>query len=146
MSGEAGSGIVLAFDFGLARIGIATANLHTRTASPLITLANGRKLPWMELDELMDQWRPEQLVVGLPDSSGNEKLSRAVREFVEAIEARYRLPVATIDETLTSRAASSELRDARRSGFLRRRVSKTQVDSRAACLIAQQWMNDQRDS
>ena len=135
--------ILLAFDFGLARIGIATANLHTRTASPLITLANGRKLPWTDLDQLIDQWSPDQLVVGLPDPHRSAVLASSVREFVEAIEERYQLPVATIDESLTSQAASSELREARRSGFLRRRVKKAQIDSHAACLIAQQWMASQ---
>jgi RNase H-fold protein (predicted Holliday junction resolvase) len=53
------------------------------------------------------------------------------------------LPVATVDETLSSAAAESELAEKRRSGYLRRRVGKGGVDRVAACLIAEQWMNEQ---
>ena len=137
--------ILLAFDFGLARIGIATANLYTKTASPLTTLANGQNLPWAELDRLIDQWTPGQLVVGLPDPQRSSSFTSSARSFVESIQQRYQLPVAVIDESLTSREASTELREARRSGLLNRRVKKEQIDSLAACLIAQQWMRNQSD-
>jgi RNase H-fold protein (predicted Holliday junction resolvase) len=56
---------------------------------------------------------------------------------------RYGLPVATVDETLTSAAAETELAEKRRSGYLRRRVGKGGVDRVAACLIAEQWMRQQ---
>ena len=59
-----------------------------------------------------------------------------------ALEERYRLPVATVDETLTSEAARAEIATGRRSGFLRRRVAKGRTDRIAACLIAEQWLNE----
>ena len=52
-------------------------------------------------------------------------------------------PIATVDETLSSAAAESELAEKRRSGYLRRRVGKGGIDRVAACLIAEQWMNEQ---
>jgi RNase H-fold protein (predicted Holliday junction resolvase) len=48
-----------------------------------------------------------------------------------------------VDETLTSVEAETTLAANRRSGYLRRRVGKGRVDRAAACLIAEQWMNEQ---
>lgn len=135
--------IVVAFDFGLRRIGIATANRETRTASPLTTLRVGRALPWNDLDRIIDDWHPTQLVVGVPEGDGAQTtVARRARAFAAALAERYELPVATVDETLTSVAAEAELAETRRSGYLRRRVGKGSVDRVAACLIAEQWMNE----
>lgn len=135
--------ILVAFDFGLRRIGIATANRETRTASPLTTVRAEREPPWRELDRIIDDWRPAQLVVGVPEGDGTEAIARRAREFAAAMAERYGLPVATVDETLTSAAAQSDLAEKRRSGYLRRRVGKGGIDRIAACLIAEQWMNEQ---
>ena len=134
--------ILLAFDFGLRRLGVATANLQTRTASPLTTLQVSRDIPWNELDRVIGDWRPAQLVVGLPAGAGAGEIAARVRDFVAELISRYSLPVATVDETLSSSAARSELTVGRRSGFLRRRVGKGRTDRIAACLIAEQWMNE----
>ena len=133
--------MLLAFDFGLRRLGLATANLATRTASPLTTLRIDREIPWADIDRVIEDWRPDQLVVGLPEGEGAASIARAVRGFVEQLRERYRLPVATVDETLTSAAAQAEIVGARRSGFLRRRVGRDSTDRVAACLIAEQWMS-----
>jgi len=134
--------ILLAFDFGLRRLGVATANLQTRTASPLTTLQVDRDIPWIELDRVVGEWRPAQLIVGLPDGAGAVRIAERARAFAQALMDRYRLPVATVDETLTSAAARSELNAGRRSGLLKRRVGKGRTDRLAACLIAEQWMNE----
>ncbi|HVS22352.1 MAG TPA: Holliday junction resolvase RuvX [Gammaproteobacteria bacterium] len=135
---------MLAFDFGLRRLGIATANLATRTASPLTTLKIRAEIPWSDIDRVIDEWRPAQLIVGLPEGEGAARLAHEVRAFVAKLDERYRLPVATVDEALTSAAAQSELKSARRSGYLRRRVERGANDRVAACLIAEQWLSDQR--
>ena len=136
--------ILLAFDFGLRRIGIATANRETRTASPLITLEVDRSLPWTDLDRILADWQPAQLVVGVPEGDGTAVIARRAREFVAALIERYSLPVATVDETLTSAAAQTELAEGRRSGYLRRRSARGRIDRLAACLIAEQWMSEQQ--
>lgn len=135
--------LLVAFDFGLRRIGIATANRETRTASPLTTLRVDRDLPWADLDRILDDWRPAQLVVGVPEGEGAESIAHRARAFAAALAERYGLPVATVDETLTSVAAETDLAEKRRSGYLRRRVGKGSIDRIAACLIAEQWMNKQ---
>lgn len=134
--------ILLAFDFGMRRIGVATANLETRTASPLTTLRVDRDLPWAELDRILADWRPAQLVVGVPEGEGAAAVARRARQFAAALGTRYALPVATVDETLTSVEAETTLAENRRSGYLRRRVGRGRVDRAAACLIAEQWINE----
>jgi putative Holliday junction resolvase len=135
--------LLVAFDFGLRRIGIATANRETRTASPLTTLRADREPPWSEIDRVIDDWQPAQLVVGVPEGEGAQAIARRARAFAATLAERYGLPVATVDETLTSVAAQSNLAEQRRSGYLRRRTGKGSVDRLAACLIAEQWMNEQ---
>lgn len=138
-----GSHIVLAFDFGLRRLGVATANLETRTASPLTTLRVDRDIPWSDVDRLMADWRPGQIVVGVPEGDGAASIAKRARGFADALGRRYGVAVSTVDETLTSVAAQAELAAGRRSGYLRRRVGRGRVDRVAACLIAEQWMNEQ---
>lgn len=137
------SEILLAFDFGARRIGVATANRRTCTASPTKALRNGSDVPWSEIDALIAQWQPAGLLVGLPGEGDNADISAAAAEFAQALRQRYSLPVTTVDETLTSRAARSELNMARRDGLMTRRIKKTDVDSLAACLIAEQWLRAQ---
>jgi putative Holliday junction resolvase len=135
--------LLVAFDYGLRRIGIATANRETRTASPLTTLRADREPPWNEIDRVIDDWQPAQLVVGVPEGEGAATVARRARAFAATLAERYGLPVATVDETLTSVAAQSDLAEQRRSGYLRRRAGRGSIDRLAACLIAEQWMNGQ---
>jgi putative Holliday junction resolvase len=135
--------IVVAFDYGLRRLGVATGNLTTRTASPLTTLSVDRDVPWAELDRVLEDWRPAQLVVGVPEGEAAAVVAKAATRFATRLHERYGLPVATVDETLTSITAEAELADGRRSGYLRRRIGRGHVDRVAACLIAEQWMNEQ---
>lgn len=145
MASAGEQGVVLAFDFGRKRIGIATGNLHTRTASPLTTLESGRTPPWSGIDAIVADWQPARLIVGVPEASvGETSIVAAVRSFAEELRRRYGLPVETVDEAYTSAAAASDLAEARRGGTLRRRVHKAQVDAHAASLIAEQWMNEAR--
>jgi putative Holliday junction resolvase len=109
----------------------------------LTTLSVGGDVPWPEIDRLVDDWRPAQFVVGVPEGDGAAAIARQARVFAAALTERYGLPAATVDETLTSVAAEQELAEGRRSGYLRRRVGRGSVDRLAACLIAEQWMNEQ---
>ena len=102
------TGYVLGFDFGLKHIGVAVGQAVTGTASPLPPLtAKGGQPRWSEVRELLDAWRPTQLVVGLPlnmDDTDNP-ITVAARKFAQALESRYPVPVAMVDERLTTREA-----------------------------------------
>lgn len=134
--------ILIAFDFGYRRIGVATGNLLTGTATPLGTMESGDGPPWHHLDRSIEEWRPGRLVVGVPGGAGAADVAAAAQDFADALKRRYGLPVATTDERLSSRAAKSLLREARATGRMKRRINKGDVDSHAACVIAQQWMGN----
>lgn len=136
---------ILAFDYGTRRIGIASANMLTGTATPLTTLRVGKSFPWDALDRIIAEWAPDRLVVGQPYASGATDIDARVGQFVQELEKRYKLPVATVDETLTSRVAESTIVGDRRSGLRPKRIKKGDIDRHSACLIAEQWIKEARE-
>jgi putative Holliday junction resolvase len=133
--------LLLAFDYGLKRIGVATGNRVTGTASPLRTLPASGSPPWAEIDALVSEWRPDVIVVGRPGPDADRRLLESLDAFVAGLGERYALEIEQVDESFTSAAAESSLREDRRDGILQRRVTRAEIDRRAACLIAEQWMN-----
>ena len=121
-------GTVLAFDFGLKRIGVAVGEPELRSAHPL-----GVVYAFSQIEKLVSEWRPTQLVVGLPVAEqGPHPLARRVERFARQLKGRYRLPVALVDERFTSVEAESRLKG----------VKNKQVDSVAAQLILEQYFGD----
>ncbi len=133
---------VLAFDFGLRRIGVAVGQDVTASASPLGVVRNSDTGPDHErIAELIEEWRPSTLVVGMPyhaDGSDSE-IQAPVRAFIASL-APYGLPVETIDERYTSLEAQRVLKSARESGT-RGRLSKADIDSAAAVMIAERFLS-----
>lgn len=133
---------LLGFDFGTRRIGVAVGQEVTGTARPLTTLRspNGA-VDWEAVSRLIEQWRPDALVVGVPlHMDGTEQeMTRAARRFGNRLRGRYNLPVHTVDERLTSDEAERLLRDAGRGG-----AEKGVIDAVAAQLILQAWLEQQQ--
>jgi putative Holliday junction resolvase len=136
---------VLAFDFGTRRIGVAMANTLTRVAHPLTTIdAPPPAARITAIAALIDEWRPAQLVVGLPvhaDGTPHAMTARA-KAFARTLETRFALPVALVDERFTTRAAESALASAGRGG----RAARAARDETAAQIILQQWLDDPDDA
>ena len=133
---------IIAFDFGLRRIGVAVGQPITGSASPLGVVANGRGGPeWARIEALVAEWRPARLVVGMPlHTDGTpSQIAPAVAEFVRGL-ARFGLPVETVDERYSSLEAREMLVEGRRSGHTRRRTAREMVDAAAAVLIAERWL------
>jgi putative Holliday junction resolvase len=132
---------ILSFDFGLRRIGVAVGQDVTGSASPLGVIANRDDgIDHERLRALVNEWRPTQLVVGMPshaDGSPSE-MQIAVNRFIEEL-ARYGLPIDTVDERYTSIEAERVLKEARAAGT-RGRISKDMVDSAAAVFIAERFL------
>jgi putative Holliday junction resolvase len=136
------SEIVLAFDYGERRIGVAVGQTASQTASPVGTLPARGTPDWGAIERCLAQWGPARLLVGLPyNMNGSETgLTAACREFAAELERRTSLPVELVDERLTSAAATAELRDARRSGTRARRLRREDIDANAARLILETWL------
>jgi putative Holliday junction resolvase len=118
----------LAFDFGARRVGVATGNSLTRTATPLTTVAAEGEARMAAIDALIREWRPVALVVGVPfhpDGAAHENTERA-RRFGRQLQARFGLPVREVDERYTTT-------DAKRAGA-------ADLDAKAAAIILEQHL------
>jgi putative Holliday junction resolvase len=138
--------VVLAFDFGRRRIGVACGDTISRTAAPLDAVAVGLGgLRWEAIDALLREWQPALIVVGLPYNvdGSDSTMTSAAREFAAELERRCRLPVVLVDERYSSREAEARLKSAREAGLRRRRVAKADVDAAAACVILERWFTEE---
>jgi len=136
--------IVLAFDYGTHRIGVACGNTLTRMAQALCTLdCTQRQIPWSGIERLLHDYAPHQLVVGLPYNSDGTAtgLTPLVQAFAAELATRSRLPVALVDERHSSQEAERELAHARRSGLKTRRVTHADVDKVAAKVVLERWLS-----
>ncbi len=127
---------LLAFDFGLKRIGVAVGQTQTGSANPLETVAVKRERPdWEAIAKLIKTWTPDALVVGLPlnmDGSEQEMTHRAER-FGRQLNGRFGLSVHLVDERLTTHEAKTRLQ-------LDGRVDQD-ADPVAAQIILEDWLS-----
>lgn len=133
------SGQVLAFDFGLRQVGVASAHTEMKIVSPVgVLLAQNGKVAAQDVTKLTREWKPKGLVVGLPINMDGSKssLSQKATEFADWLREITSLPVIMVDERLTSREAKSMASELGHSGDYR----KKPVDAIAACLILEQWL------
>jgi putative Holliday junction resolvase len=140
---EAPAQVILAFDFGLRRIGIASGDTVSATAAPCSTISVGdHGLDWLAIERLLRHFQPDLLVVGNPrnvDGSAGA-LSDAANRFAADLAARAGRPVHRTDEFASSLEAAERLRQQRHSGQRRRRVQRADIDSAAAAIILERWL------
>ncbi|MCF6190746.1 MAG: Holliday junction resolvase RuvX [Cocleimonas sp.] len=133
---------VIAFDFGLKRTGVAVGNTLMGSATPECTLTSKDERPdWDGISTLMNDWKPSQIVVGLPiELDGTESpLKKRIDRFCNQLNGRYNLPVDQENEQFTSIEAAERLKLLRQSGR-KQKVMKEEVDKIAASIILESWM------
>lgn len=141
--------IVLGFDFGRRRIGVASGNTVTGRAQPRPSIERRGTAVGPVLDAIAAEIRalaPARLIVGRPYNSegGEHPLEVQARAFAAALGARFGLPVHRVDERYSSLAAEASLRAARAAGRSRR-VTRGDVDSVAAAVIVERWLAGEGD-
>lgn len=133
----------LAFDFGTQRIGVAFGQSVTGTASAVTVLkAQDGQPRWNEMAQLVEQWKPDVFLVGLPyniDGTVSELLGRA-EKFARRLQERFDKPCYGMDERLSSREAIERLVEANTT----KTVKKTAIDHIAAQIILENWFNEIR--
>lgn len=132
---------LIGIDFGQSRIGIASGQMITRTATPIATVSAKNGEPdWQTLDRLIKKWQPDEVIVGLPIDTRDQEtdITKAARTFADVIQQRYQKPVHLISETFSTREARWRLENVRNKA-----VSHIKVDAIAACVILETWMNTQ---
>jgi putative Holliday junction resolvase len=133
---------VLAFDFGLKRIGIASGDSLTHSASPRPAAVSGTGGPdWTAIAREVRALAPARLIVGAPyNADGTEgAISAQARAFAAELERRFALPVHLVDERYSSLEATAALSERRARGERRRRVQRADIDSAAAAVILGRW-------
>ena len=118
----------LAFDFGTRRVGVASGNALTGTATPLATIAARGDARTAAIARLIAEWRPDELVVGVPfhpDGAPHANTARA-RRFARELHERFKLPVHEVDERYTTT-------DAKRAGA-------PDLDAAAAAIFLEQHL------
>lgn len=133
---------VLAFDFGLKRIGLAAGDTLTRAAAPLPAIAVTAAGPdWASIERNLRSLHPQRLVVGAPYNADGTpgKLTAAARGFASELGKRSGLRVNMVDERWSSLEANELLKAQRASGERRRRIRREDIDSAAAAVILQRW-------
>ncbi|HET7795765.1 MAG TPA: Holliday junction resolvase RuvX [Rhizobacter sp.] len=120
----------LAFDFGTKRVGVASGNTLTRTATPLKTVAAEGDARFAALGALIAEWQPDALVVGVPfhpDGAAHDNTARAQR-FARQLHGRFKLPVHEVDERYTTTEAHAQ--------------GASDVDAASAAIILEQFLKD----
>ncbi len=121
----------MAFDYGTRRIGVAVGQTVSRTATPLTVLRvhEGGQPQWSAVQQLIDEWRPDRLVIGMPDTANGEppSLQDPIERFAAKLHGRTALPVEFVTEHLSSWAAGDT--GAGRAG----------LDAGAAAMILDTW-------
>lgn len=131
--------LIMGFDFGTKKIGVAIGQMVTATATPLSIIRVEKGVPnWCMLEKLIRQWKPERLVVGLPlnmdDSHSN--MSRRALKFSSELENRFGIAVSNVDERLST----FEARQLYKNG--RTESSQEELDDKVAALILESWLRD----
>jgi putative Holliday junction resolvase len=130
----------LGIDYGTKRVGLAHGD-DLGVATPLPALVDADEaVRWAKLGAVIKQRRITDLVLGYPynmDGSVGFK-AKEVDAFAAKLRMAFGLPVHLVDETLTSNEAESSIAKKDRRGV---RVSGL-IDSRAACLILQDYLNE----
>jgi putative Holliday junction resolvase len=139
------TGTVLAFDFGLQRIGVAVGEHETGSAHPLpgvvAASAPGR---FTAIEKLVREWRPALLVVGRPlgeDGLPHATTQRAER-FARQLAGRFGLPVELVDERYSTVEVESRIRAAYGRGRAAALARGKTLDSHAAQLLIEQYFNE----
>ncbi|MBT1443288.1 Holliday junction resolvase RuvX [Shewanella sp. JM162201] len=133
---------VLGFDFGTKSIGVAVGQSITGSANPLTSIKAVDGIPnWDDIGKLINEWKPDLLVVGLPlnmDGTEQEMTQRA-RKFGNRLNGRFGIKIATVDERLTTADAKARLFEL--GGF--KALTKGQVDAVSAVLIVESYFENQ---
>jgi putative Holliday junction resolvase len=126
---------VLAFDFGLKRIGIAVGNTLLKQAQPLtIISAATNDAKFAAIAAFIEEWRPACCVVGLPshpDGAEHEMTVRC-RRFANQLHGRFGVATVLVDERYSSAVISRQRGEA--------------IDAQAAAIILQQYFDDYAES
>ena len=135
--------VVLGFDFGMKYIGVAVGQAITHSASPVTTLTAKDGIPnWEELTQLIEKWRPQALVVGIPLNMDDSEqlLTLCARRFSNRLRTRYKLALYEVDERLSSWEAKQRTTSINKSI----KPKDNKLHAQSAAILIEQWWTEQK--
>lgn len=130
---------ILGIDYGDARVGIAVSDLLGITAQGVKTIKNtGKKKLLAEIEEVINEYKPEKIVIGLPKNMDGSEGFRvdATKGFAEKLKTVYNGEIVFWDERMSSLGAKRYLNETNTRGKKRKAV----LDTVAACIILEGYM------
>ncbi len=129
---------ILGIDYGDARIGVAVSDIMGFMANGIKTIKNTKHL-MDELSEIINEYKPEKIVIGLPKNMDGTEGFRvdATKEFAENLKSIYSGEIIFEDERLTTVGAERYLNSTNTRGKKRKEI----IDTVSACLILEQYLN-----
>lgn len=138
---------LIAFDFGLRQIGVASGHVPSGIASELSILsAKEGKPDWNEVETLLKEWQPDLCLVGLPlnmDGSDSE-LSQRAQKFARQLEGRFAAALGFTIEMVDERLSSFEAKALAREEGHRGDYKTAPVDALAAKILIEQWLSGRK--
>ena len=126
---------IVAFDFGIKKIGVAVGQTETNTSSPLHVIQNkDNKINWNEISIVLDEWKPDLILIGKPlnmDGTDSE-IMKKVDKFFQKLKSTYEAEYQYIDERLTTFEAREILKE----------NEKDFVDANAAKILIDSWFEN----
>lgn len=133
-------GRCIGVDYGTVRVGVAVSDPSRTIADPRPHFAATTALD--DIAELVEQTGATEVIVGLPlnmDGSWSDS-TRSARDFADRLRAITDARVTMLDERLSTVEAERNLREAGSRG----RKRKQKVDSAAAAVVLQSYLDSQR--
>ena len=132
----------IAFDYGDVRIGVAVCDPDGILATPLTTLQSKNPSLKKQIAELIDEYEPIKIYVGQPKLLSGEDGSAVakVQVFTQMLTSNFDIPVAMVDERLSTVTAAKQLRE---SG-VNAKDARSVIDAAAAVAILEQGLANDR--
>ena len=135
---------MLAFDFGLKRIGVAVGERRLGQARALTTIVGEANAPrFAAIGKLIEEWKVARLIVGRPlsDDGSRHEMTERCERFAQQLEGRFKLAVNLVDERFSSLAADAEMRQSGDRSTATWQQRKARIDAEAARIILQSWFD-----
>ena len=126
--------VVIAFDYGEKKIGLAVGNTETMTSSPISIIKKAKMgFNWDELKEKIMEWEPQKVIIGKPlnmDGTRSDFMTK-VERFGKKLASLIDTEIEFFDERLTSFEARQLDEDSK------------MIDDVAAKIILDSWLNNE---
>ncbi|VAX76863.1 Holliday junction resolvase RuvX [Buchnera aphidicola] len=99
--------IVLCFDYGIKKIGLAIAETQLNYSTPIRSIFNDKKKYfWKKIYLTINEWNPECIIIGYPYNI-NKKINKKIRKFSFQIKKKFKKPIFLYNENYSSKEAQS---------------------------------------